>query len=128
MMLFPLFAAMLAASPPAAPAGAHATEVQSDFSDGLTEKFADALRHALPKAKNMRPEGGDDADDLFLTVLFKVDEDASGKRFGYAVDLLKANPPLTPDRLASFTGTCKTDAIDACALDLVREADRKAKD
>jgi hypothetical protein len=118
-------AALLAASSGHGPV-VHATDVKSGFSDDLTEKFADALRAALPKAKHMRLEGGDDADDLYLSVLTPVDGD--GKKFSYSVDLLKANPPLTPDRLASFTGTCREDALARCAESLVEKADGKAKD
>ncbi len=120
-----LFAAMLASGQPHA-AVARATDVKSDAADDLTEKFAVALRKALPLSKHMRLETGDDTDDLFLTILFPVDSD--GKRFSYSVDLLKAEPYVAPERLASFTGTCREAAIDNCARDLVSKADKKAKD
>ena len=125
-MSMALFLAAAAAA--ATPHGAvvRVTDVRSGFSDDLTEKFADGLRRALAKAKHMRLETGDDADDLYLSILVPVDAD--GKRFTYAVDLLKANPPLTPDRVASFAGSCKQDAIDACALDLIGKVDKKARD
>ena len=125
-MSMALFLAAAAAT--ATPHGAvvHVTDVRSGFSDDLTEKFADGLRRALAKAKHMRLETGDDADDLYLSLLLPVDADDA--RFSYAVDLLKANPPVTPDRLASFTGSCRQDAIDACARDLIEKADKKAKD
>jgi hypothetical protein len=125
-MSMALFLAAILAGPGAHGPATHATDVRSGFTDDLTEKFAEALRAALPKATHMRLETGDDTDDLYLSLLAPVDSD--GKRFDYSVDLLKANPPLTPDRLASFTGTCRQDAIAACAQDLIEKADRKAKD
>jgi len=121
-----LFFALLLASGQADAPVVHATDVKSDAGDDLTEKFAVALRKALPSAKHMRVESGDDADDLFLTILFPVDSD--GKRFSYSVDLLKAERYVAPERLASFTGTCREAAIDACAKDLMSKADKKAKD
>lgn len=104
----------------------HVTDVRADADDELTQKFGDALRKALPQAKHMRLETGDDQTDLYLTVLFKLDPDA--KRFTYSVDLMKDNQPLTPDRLASLTGTCRQAQLDACARDVVLKADRKAGD
>ncbi len=124
-MIALLLATLLVSGQPHGPI-VHATDVKSDASDDLTEKFAQALRKALPSAKHMRPETGDDADDLFLTILFPVEPD--GKRFGYAVDLLKAEQFVAPARLASFTGNCRMSAIDACARDVVSKADKKAED
>ena len=124
-MISLLFAALLASGQPHGPV-VHATDVKSDALDDLTERFADALRKALPTAKHMRLETGDDTDDLFLTVLFPVEVD--GKHFSYAVDLLKAEPYLPPERIVSFTGSCRTAAIDACAQDLVSKADKQAKE
>jgi hypothetical protein len=120
-----LLAALLASGQPHGPV-VHATDVKSDAGDDLTEKFAVALRKALPSARHMRPETGDDADDLFLTVLFPVEVD--GRRFSYAVDLLKAEPYVAPERIESFTGTCREAAIDACAQALIAKADKRAKD
>jgi hypothetical protein len=116
-----LWAALLAAGQPHTPA-VHATDIKSDFDDALTDRFADALRKALPKAKHLRPEGGDDTADVYLTVLFPVTDD--GKRFDYAVDLMKVDDNPTPDRLASFTGTCRESAIDACAQGIIVKADK----
>jgi len=120
-----LLAALLSSGQPVGPV-VHATDVKSDAADDLTERFAQALRKALPSAKHMRLETGDDADDLSLTVLFPVEPD--GKHFSYAVDLLKAEPYLPPERIVSFTGSCREAAIDACAHDLVSRADKQAKD
>ena len=91
----------------------HATDIKADFEDKLTDQFAEALRKALPKAKHLRPEGGDDAPDVSLTILFPVTSD--GKHFDYAVDLLKVDDNPTPDRLASFTARARETAIDVCA-------------
>jgi hypothetical protein len=104
----------------------HATDVKSDASDPLTDRFADALRKAIPSAKHMKPWSGDDADDLYLAILWPVTEE--GKRFSYAVDLMKAEEMVTPERLASFTGTCRTAEVEACAAGVVAKADKKAKD
>jgi hypothetical protein len=104
----------------------HATDVKSDATDPLTDRFAEALRKAIPKAKHMKPWSGDQADDLYLAILFPVTED--GKRFSYAVDLMKTEEMVTPERLASFTGTCRTAEVDACAEGVVAKADKKAKD
>jgi hypothetical protein len=116
-----LWAALLAAGQPH-PSAAHATDIKSDFDDKLTDQFADALRKALPKARHLRPEGGDDAADVYLTVLFPVED--NGKRFDYAVDLMKVDDNPTPDRLASFTGTCRVSTIDSCAQDIIAKADK----
>ena len=116
-----LWAALLAAGQPHGPV-VHATDIKSDFDDKLTDRFAEALRKALPKAKHMRLEGGDDTADVSLTVLFPVTED--GKRFDYAVDLMKVDDNPTPDRIESFTGTCRESAIDACAAGIIAKADR----
>lgn len=118
-MLF--LAAMLASGQPHGPV-VHPTDIKADFDDKLTDRFADALRKALPKARHMKPEGGDDAPDVYLTFLFPVTDD--GSRFGYAVDLMKVNDNPTPDRLASFTGSCREAAIDACAQGLIAKADK----
>ncbi|WBO21138.1 hypothetical protein [Sphingomonas abietis] len=105
----------------------HATDVKSDATDPLTERFAEALRNAIPKAKHMKPWSGDDADDLYLAVLWPVSED--GKRFTYAVDLMKKTEDMTtPDRLTSLTGSCRTAQLEACAAGVVGKADAKAKD
>jgi hypothetical protein len=120
-----LFAAMLISGASAKPA-AHATDIRADQDDEFTQKFADALRHALPKAKHMRPETGDDADDLYLTILFPLQVD--GKRFSYAVDLMKTNQSLPPDRLASLTGNCRASALATCAQDVIEKADGKISD
>ena len=117
-----LWAAMLAAGSAHGPV-VHPTDIKADFDDKLTDQFADALRKALPKARHMRLEGGDDADDLYLTFLFPVSD--AGKRFSYSVDLMKAEENLPPDRLASFTGECRKSAVDACAQGLIGKADRK---
>ena len=116
-----LLAALLAAGQPHRPV-VHATDIKSDFDDKLTDQFADALRKALPKAKHLRPEGGDDTADVYLTVLFPVTED--GKHFDYSVDLMKVDDNPTPDRLASFTGTCRVSAVDACAESIIAKADK----
>jgi hypothetical protein len=103
----------------------HATDVRSDANDPLTDKFADALRSAIPHTKHMRPWSGDDADDLYLAILWPVSED--GKRFTYAVDLMKKTGDMvTPDRLASLTGSCRTAQVGPCAADVVAKADKKA--
>jgi hypothetical protein len=121
-----LLAAMLAAGQAHGPV-VHVTDVKSDALDDATEKFAEALRKAMPKAKNMRLESGDDKDDLYLTILWPITEE--GKRFTYAVDLMKKTEDMvTPDRLASLTGTCRTTEIDPCAEGVIAKADKKAKD
>jgi len=117
-----LFLAALLATGPANGPVAHATDIKADFDDKLTDRFADALRKALPKARHMRAEGGDDAPDIYLTFLFPVTE--NGKRFDYAIDVMKAEPDLPPDRLASLTGTCREAEIDACAANLIAKADK----
>jgi hypothetical protein len=105
----------------------HPTDVKSDASDPLTDKFADALRNAIPKAKHMKAWSGDDADDLYLAILWPVTDD--GKRFSYAVDLMKKTEDMvTPDRLASLTGTCRTAEIGPCAAGIVAKADKRAGD
>lgn len=120
-----IWAAMLAAGQPHASV-VHATDIKADFEDKLTDQFAEALRKALPKAKHLRPEGGDDAPDVSLTILFPVTSD--GKHFDYAVDLLKVDDNPTPDRLASFTGSCRETAIDVCAQGLIARADKIVRD
>jgi len=121
-----LLAALLASGQPHGPV-LRATDVRVDTDDKLTERFADALRKALPRAKHMRPETGDDKDDLYLAILWPVTED--GKRFDYAVDLMhKTQDMITPDRLASLTGDCRTAQIDACADSVIAKADKQAKD
>jgi hypothetical protein len=124
-MIAHLLLGALLASPANGPAK-HVTDVKADADDELTQQFADSLRKALAHAKHMRLESGDDESDLYLAVLFKLDPD--GKRFNYSVDLMKDNQPLTPDRLASLTGTCRKDALDACARDVVTKADKKTGD
>lgn len=119
-----LLAAFLMAAPADAPK-AHATFVRADVDDDLTQKFADALRGALPNAKHMRLAGGDDPDDLSLVVLFKVEPD--GKRFDYAVDLMKISDNPTPERLTSLAGTCRETALADCAKAVVVRADKVAK-
>ena len=105
----------------------HATDVKSDAMDPLTDKFADALRKAIPKARHLKPWSGDQADDLYLTILWPVTED--GKRFSYAVDLMKKTGDMvTPDRLASLTGTCRTSEMEPCAAGVVAKADKRAGD
>jgi len=105
----------------------HATDVKYDATDALTDKFADALRKAIPKARHMKAWNGDEADDLYLTILWPVTED--GKRFSYAVDLMKKTQDMvTPDRLASLTGSCRTAEIDPCAAGVVAKADKRAGD
>ena len=125
-MISHLFLAGLLASSPANGDARHVTDVKANADDDLTQSFADALRKAMPKSRHMKLESGDDQSDLYLTVLFKLDPDA--KRFAYSVDLMKDNQPLTPDRLASLTGTCRKDAIDACARDVIAKADKKTGD
>jgi len=121
-----LLLSLLLASGQAGGPVVHATDVKSDATDPLTDRFAEALRKAIPKAKYMKPWSGDQADDLYLAILFTVTEE--GKRFTYAVDLMKAQELVTPERLASFTGTCRTAQVDACAEGVVAKADKKAKD
>lgn len=122
-----LFLSLLLASGQANGPVLHSTDVKTDASDPLTEKFADALRSAIPHARHMKPWSGDDADDLYLTILWPVNED--GKRFSYAVDLMKKTGDMvTPDRLASLTGTCRTKEIEPCAADVVAKADKRAGD
>ncbi|MDB5737819.1 MAG: hypothetical protein JWO65_1487 [Sphingomonas bacterium] len=120
-----LLAALMASAGPNVPPSL-ATDVRFSGADDLTSKFVDALRAALPAAKHMHPMKDDEAPALSLTVLFNVQPE--GKRFSYAVDLMKINQDLPPDRLASFTGTCRETAIDACARDVVAKTDNKAKD
>ena len=122
-----LFLSILLASGQANGPVLHATDVKTDASNPLTDKFADALRKAIPHAKHMKPWSGDEADDLYLTILWPVTED--GKRFSYAVDLMKKTEDMvTPDRLASLTGTCRTAEVDPCAAGVVAKADKKAGD
>ena len=105
----------------------HVTDVKNDTGDSLTDKFADALRKAIPKSRHMKPWSGDDADDLYLTILWPVTED--GKRFSYAVDLMKKTDDMvTPDRLASLTGSCHTAQIEPCAASVIAKADKRAGD
>jgi hypothetical protein len=122
-----LLLSLLLASGPAQGPTVHATDIKSDATDPLTDRFVDALHKALPKAKHMKPWSGDDADDLYLAILWPVTED--GKRFTYAVDLMKKTADMvTPDRLASLTGTCRTAQVDACAAGVIGKADDKAKE
>ena len=122
-----LLLSLLLASGSASGPVVHSTDVKTDASDPLTDKFADALRKAIPKAKHMKPWSGEDADDLYLAILWPVTED--GKRFTYAVDLMKKTEDMvTPDRLASLTGSCRTAQIDTCAAGVVGKADDKAKE
>ena len=122
-----LFLSLLLAAGQAHGPVQHSTDVKTDANDPLTEKFADALRSAIPHARHMKPWSGDEADDLYLTILWPVNED--GKRFSYAVDLMKKTGDMvTPDRLASLTGTCRTAEIEPCAAGVVAKADKKAGD
>jgi hypothetical protein len=118
-----LLAALLAAGQAHAPV-VHATDIRADFNDKLTDQFVDALRKALAKAKHMKPEGGDDAPDLYLTFLLPVTQD--GNRFEYAIDLMKSEENSSPDRLASLTGICRQAAIDVCAQGVIGKADKAA--
>jgi len=75
----------------------------------------------------MKPWSGDQADDLYLTILWPVTED--GKRFSYAVDLMKKTEDMvTPDRLASLTGSCRMAEMEPCAAGVVAKADKRAGD
>jgi hypothetical protein len=122
-----LLLSLLLASGQASGPVVHATDVKSDATDPLTDKFADALRKAIPKARHMKPWSGDQADDLYLTILWPVTED--GKRFSYAVDLMKKTEDMvTPDRLASLTGSCRTAEMEPCAAGVVAKADKRAGD
>jgi len=122
-----LLLSLLLASGQASGPVVHATDVKSDATDPLTDKFADALRKAIPKARHMKPWSGDQADDLYLTILWPVTED--GKRFSYAVDLMKKTEDMvTPDRLASLTGSCRTAELEPCAAGVVAKADKRAGD
>ena len=122
-MIVPVLLAALMAS---AGAPSQATDVRFTGADDLTLKFVDALRAALPAAKHLHAVKDDETPALSLAVLFDVRP--AGKHFSYAVDLMKIIPDLPPDRLASFTGTCREAAIDACARDVVAKTDNKAKD
>ena len=122
-----LLLSLLLASGQASGPVVHATDVKSDATDPLTDKFADALRKAIPKARHMKPWSGDQADDLYLSILWPVTED--GKRFSYAVDLMKKTEDMvTPDRLASLTGSCRTAELEPCAAGVVAKADKRAGD
>ena len=122
-----LLLSLLLASGQASGPVVHATDVKSDAMDPLTDKFADALRKAIPKARHMKPWSGDQADDLYLTILWPVTED--GKRFSYAVDLMKKTEDMvTPDRLASLTGSCRMAEMEPCAASVVAKADKRAGD
>jgi hypothetical protein len=123
-MIIPVLLAALMASGGAP--SSQATDVRFSGADDLTLKFVDALRAALPAAKHLHAVKDDETAVLSLAVLFDVRP--AGKHFSYAVDLMKINPDLPPDRLASFTGTCRETAIDACAHDVVAKTDNKAKD
>jgi hypothetical protein len=125
-MIAHLFLSALLAATPANGPVKHVTDVKADADDELTQKFADALRKAMPHARHMRLETGDDQSDLYLTVLFKLDPE--DKRFTYSVDLMKDNQPLPPNRLASLTGTCRKTDLDGCARDVVEKADKKTGD
>ncbi len=121
-----LLSLLLASGPTNGPL-VHPTDVKSDAADPLTDRFADALRKAIPKAKHMRAWTGDDADDLYFAILWPVTED--GKRFTYAVDLMKKTEDMvTPDRLASLTGACRTAQMDTCAAGVIAKADSRAND
>jgi hypothetical protein len=120
-----LLLSVLLASGPANGPVLHSTDVKSDATDALTDKFADGLRKAIPKSKHMKAWSGDVPDDLYLAILQPVSQD--GKRFSYSVDLMKkTGDMITPDRLASLTGTCRVSSVDPCAEQVVAKADKRA--
>ena len=103
----------------------HPTDVKTRTEDAATTKLADSIRAALPQASRLRPEGGEDDPDLALAI---VSAEANGKNTAYVVDLLKSQGVSAPQRLASFSGSCRDDRLASCAADLVAKADRKVKD
>lgn len=104
----------------------HAVDVRNNAADDArTEKFATALRTALPKSERLREQSPEEADDLALMILSKVEAD--GKKFSYAVDLMKVNPGFSPNRLGSFVGKCREDRMADCAQEVVDEASRATR-
>jgi len=120
MMTLFLLLATVAAQPEKRP-----VDVRTRTEDAATTRLADSIRAALPKASRMRPEGGEDDPDLALAI---VSAEANGKSTAYVVDLLKSQGVSAPQRLASFSGSCRDDKLANCAADLVAKADRKVKD
>lgn len=107
-----------------APAPKRALEIRYSGDDATTEKFAEALRTALPGSERLRAPGADD-DDLALMILSDVDADK--KRFRYSVDLMKVNPGFSPDRLGSFEGKCREDELAECAAAVVEDVERAVR-
>lgn len=108
----------------AAPAEKRALDVRYAGDDAATERFAEALRAALPASERLRAPGAED-DDLALMILSDVAPEK--KRFRYSVDLMKVNPGFSPDRLGSFEGKCREDALADCAGGILADAERAVR-
>jgi hypothetical protein len=108
----------------AAPAEKRALDVRYVGDDATTERFAEALRTALPASERLRAPDADD-DDLALVILSDVAFEK--KRFRYSVDLMKVNPGFSPDRLGSFEGKCREDELADCAGGILADAERAVR-
>lgn len=108
----------------AEPALQRAVDVRAEASDATTQKFADALRAALPAGERVRVQTPEEDDDLAL-VIANVAPD--GKKFAWSIDLLKINTGFTPSRVGSFTGKCHESDLAACAKGVIADADRAVK-
>jgi hypothetical protein len=108
----------------AAPAEKRALDIRYVGDDATTERFAEALRTALPASERLRAPDADD-DDLALVIL--ADVASEKKRFRYSVDLMKVNPGFSPDRLGSFEGKCREDELADCAGGILADAERAVR-
>ncbi|WP_375288893.1 hypothetical protein [Sphingomonas sp.] len=108
----------------AAPAEKRALDIRYVGDDATTERFAEALRTALPASERLRAPDADD-DDLALVILSDVASEK--KRFRYSVDLMKVNPGFSPDRLGSFEGKCREDELADCAGGILADAERAVR-
>ena len=119
-----LLAASATALPAQTPAEKRALDVRYAGDDAATERFAEALRAALPASERLRAPDADD-DDLALVILSDVAPEK--KRFRYSVDLMKVNRNFSPNRLGSFEGKCREDELADCAGGILADAERAVR-
>jgi len=108
----------------AEPGPKRGVDVRANAIDPATEKFADALRAALPAGERVRVQTPEEDDDLALIVSNVA---ADGKRLAWSVDLLKVNTGFTPSRVGAFAGKCREAELAACAKAVVADADRAVR-
>jgi len=108
----------------AEPGPKRGVDVRANAVDPATEKFADALRAALPAGERVRVQTPEEDDDLALIVSNVA---ADGKRLAWSVDLLKVNAGFTPSRVGAFAGKCREAELAACAKEVVADADRAVR-